>query len=278
MRCWRRCAVHAGKREHRIMAILEFKFDESFTKRFMSVGGWIGEADEWKKLEISWQKHIDRCNFFNRTDQRITRAHASQMDKFKDEFANWNEQMASSFQQKLLGFIGRRKMLGVAMGADLDALAASFPDNAPTKERHWRAYTLCIKFTMNEIGKFMESIRPADQVRLIHDRGSWDARALEAYNLMIEDRRWKYRNIFTGITPRAGTQSVGLQAADLLVYEAHKAIKSIVVTSSGELTKAMQTLLHKQVPVIARYLDNKTVSVLAEDLERSRGKRITAVK
>jgi len=260
------------------MAVLEFRFDESWNRRFMSVGGWIGEEGEWKRLETSWQRHIDRCNHKNKPDQRISRAHASHMHKFKNEFEKWNQPMADKFQRKLIGFLAKRSMVAITMGVDVDALITTFPDMKSTKEKHWRAYTLCIKFTMNEIGKLMARQRPDDQVHLVHDHGSWDVQALETFNFMVDDKRWKYRKIFTGITPLTGKQSVGLQAADLIVYEAHKAIKDRVVGDTDELSETVQAFLEKKVPVIGKYLDHETVVALSEELDRARGKKITAIK
>jgi hypothetical protein len=43
--------VHPRKRGHRIVAVLQFKFDESYDQRFMSVAGFIADELEWKKLE-----------------------------------------------------------------------------------------------------------------------------------------------------------------------------------------------------------------------------------
>jgi hypothetical protein len=72
--------VHPAKRGHRIVAVLNYRFDESYNDRFMCVGGWIGDEPEWRKLESVWRAKITRENSRARPDQQITRFHATEMN------------------------------------------------------------------------------------------------------------------------------------------------------------------------------------------------------
>jgi len=44
------------------VAVLQFKFDESYDHQIMAVGGWIATELEWKRLEGSWQRYVDAEN------------------------------------------------------------------------------------------------------------------------------------------------------------------------------------------------------------------------
>lgn len=118
--------IHSGKRGHRIVAVLQFRFDESYDTRVMSVGGWIASEKEWKKLESTWQKRIDFENSHNKPDQQITRYHATQMNCKRDEFANWDKAMSLRLTKKLIGLIAKRSMGAIAMSCDMEAVQNVF--------------------------------------------------------------------------------------------------------------------------------------------------------
>ncbi|HTF70054.1 MAG TPA: hypothetical protein VK638_45990 [Edaphobacter sp.] len=233
----------------------------------MSIGGWLGDEHEWKRLETSWQNCIDRNNFNNRPDQQISRFHATYMNRYEREFLNWTPELSARFANKLVGFLGRRVMLAVTIGADMDALKDVFPRGDPKRKDY--AYTLCIKTAMVELAHLMKEYFPGDQVHLVHDHGNWDHQALAGYNLMVNDLEWEHRGIFVGITSLTGLQSVGLQAADLIAFEAHRALYSKLVHDSNTLRKAMQSLFAKGVAIVGRYMDKEAVIGLREVMAES---------
>jgi hypothetical protein len=201
--------VHQGKRGHKIVAVLQFKFDESYDGRVMSVGGWIADEQDWKKLESTWQRRIDLENRHNRPDQQITRYHATHMNGRHEEFANWDGEMVLLLTKKLIGLLDKRKMGGIAMSCDMEAIQSVFP-GGDVQGKKRRAYVLCMKQMMVEIAVIMEDIFPSDTVLLIHDHGTWDSEALEGYNLMIDDPDWPRRKLFEGLVSKTGKESVGL--------------------------------------------------------------------
>jgi hypothetical protein len=66
-----------------------------------------------------------------------------------------------------------------------------------------------------------------------------------------------------------GVQSIGLQAADLIAFEAHKALYSKLVHDSNTLRKAMQSLLAKEAAIVGRYMDKEAVIRLREVMSES---------
>jgi hypothetical protein len=67
---WR---VHCGKEGHRFVAALQFKFDEIFDNRSMTLAGWLAEESEWRRLESQLQRCIDKKNAKHNPDKQITR-------------------------------------------------------------------------------------------------------------------------------------------------------------------------------------------------------------
>jgi hypothetical protein len=72
---------------------------------------------------------------------------------------------------------------------------------------------------------------------------------------MADDLEWNNRELFVGITSMTGSQSVGLQAADLIAFESYKALFKKLVHNSDEMRKAMQALHFKGTRGVHKYLD-----------------------
>ncbi len=242
------------------MAVLQFKFDESYNERIMCVGGWIGNELEWKRLESRWQKRIDFENAHHQSNQQITRFHASHLNARDQEFKNWTQEMSISFSKKLIGLAAKRSMGAVCIVADMDALKEVFPEGDPNRQHS--TYALCIKQMMVEIGHIIREFFPGDQVLLIHDHGNWDAEALDGYNKMVNDANWEPRNLFVGLSPMTGKQSVGLQVADLIAYEIFRMAKAKEALSTDGMRGAMREIIKKEIPLAAKYMNLQAVKAL----------------
>ena len=63
------------------------------------------------------------------------------------------------------------------------------------------------------------------------------------------------------------SESVGLQAADLIAFEAHSALFKKLVRDSSTLRKAVEALVKKGVPIVGRYMDKEAVIALKQAME-----------
>lgn len=234
----------------------------------MSIGGWLGEEKEWARLELQWGKAINYQNFHAAPDQQIARYHAANMNARDHDFQNWSKEMSEKFCARLLRVLTRRSIGMISCGVDMDALKAEFSDGDPDRKK--RAYAFLIKNIMVDLGRVMREVRPGDQVMLIHDHGDWDADALAAYNHMVNDPRWVSRDVFHSITSLTWRQSVGLQAADLAAYETFRVLKTKLATDEISLRYALRHLQAQGIPMIARYIDLKSVRALREMTEKNR--------
>jgi hypothetical protein len=142
------------------VAILAYKFDESYETRCFSVGGWIAEEAQWTRLEQQWRKRIDLQNRNAAPNQQITRYHAQPMNGGYEEFAHWTSGMKHRFGGKLLDIILRRKMGLICCGLDMDAQEPVFPQSDSEIDNRVRAYIICIRVLMAEIGYLMQDHSP----------------------------------------------------------------------------------------------------------------------
>lgn len=200
------------------MAVLTLKFDESYKTRSLVIGGWIGTEKRWKRREQLWQKAIAFENKTLPLHRKISRYHAAEMNANDGEYAEWQNENARKlrFTRKLLNISGKGKMIPVAVGIDLQAFRDIFPFSDLAGVGN--PYLLCMKALMQQLGGALAEHQPEDQLAIVHDRGDWDADAVQTYNQMI-DEKWEHRHRFVGITARSSQEDIGLQSADLFAYE-----------------------------------------------------------
>jgi len=264
--------VHPGRRGHKIVAVLQFKFDESYDgkviSQVMSVGGWIANESEWRRLESRWARRVDFENRHSRPDQQITRFHAAEMNCKGGEYKNWDKQMCLQLSKKLIALIAKRKIGAVAIGCDIEAVQSVFP-KGDIEGMARRAYVLCMKQLMVEIAHILEKHFPGDTVLLIHDHGNWDDAALEGYNLLVDDPDWPRRGLFEGLVARTGGTDIGLQVADMISYECFKAIKAKKISSDAGMRGAMREFLKHEVPISAKWIDIKAAQAFYKVMKES---------
>jgi hypothetical protein len=170
----------------KVVAILQFKFDESFDHQIMVVGGWIASDSEWSRLAGSWQRRIDHENSRSTPEQQITRFHATEMNCKAGEFRHWDKRRCIQLSRKLINMLAKRTMGAIAVGCEMEAIQQVWPrGDRQTLKR--RSYIVCMKQLMIEIAIIMEEYFAGDRVLLVHDHGSWDDEAQEAYNFMRRD-------------------------------------------------------------------------------------------
>lgn len=252
------------------MAVLQFKFDESYDHQIMVVGGWIATEVEWKRLEGSWQRYIDDENSRSEPEQQITRFHATEMNCKGGEFKHWDHRRCIRFSRKLINLLAKREMGAIATGCNMDGIQQIWP-NGEKKTVQRRTYVLCMKQMMVDIAHIMEEFFPGDTVLLLHDHGSWDDAALEGYNLMIDEPGWKRGHVFEGIVSKSGKDpsAIGLQAADMIAYEVFKGIKAKTISKDAEMRAVMKEFLNQDVPLTARWIDLKAAQALYKVMKDS---------
>jgi hypothetical protein len=250
------------------VAVLQFKFDESYDDQVMSVGGWIGNELEWKRLESVWQRRIDFENARNLPDRQITRFHATEMNCKGGEYKSWDKEMCLQLSKKLIHMIAKRKMGAIAIGCDMNAIREIFP-GGDERGLLRRSYVLCMKQLMVSIAHILEDYFPNDHVLLIHDHNNWDEDALHGYNLLIDDPDWGTRGLFKGLLSKTGKDDVGLQAADMMAYESFKAIKAKIKSPAAAMRGAVQEMVKRDIPIQSQWIDRKAALALYDVMKQS---------
>ncbi len=259
--------IHPGNPGQRFVTVLAYKFDESYKgSRAMVVAGWVGEERQWRRVRGRWVKAIAHENRTLPQGRKISRYHAAEMNANDGEYAGWNNESYRKlrFAKKLLKILGRSQMTAVACGIDLAAFLELFPHRDPPD--YGVAYGMCMKVLMNELGHALDSELLDRQLALVHDHGDWDTLALNAYNQMVDDPKWKHRGRFVSITPLSSCSDIGLQCADLFAYESMRYLHDHDWTG-GDMRVPLRELLKMNDNVFAIYL-NRTYLENLEVLHR----------
>ncbi len=250
------------------MAVLKFQCDESYDNkhRCLAVAGWVAELGEWRRLENQWSRCLDRHNAKNRPDQQITRFHATELNGFKAEFANWNPEMSRALTGNLVRILNRRNIRLVAAGIDITALNAEFPEREKIKMES--AYVLCVKQVMLSLGRVLRAGFGDSRVGFVIESSQWADHAVKSYGEMIEDPRWSDRHLFQSVSVLSWKDSVGLQAADLIAFEAFKSIHAKVVKDTDQLRWALQQFVNEKLIGEVALLGKNTLKALRETMDR----------
>jgi hypothetical protein len=268
--------IHSGDPGHRYMGIFAFKFDESYNARTLVIGGWIAEASQWKILKRRWRRAIADANRQLPKGKKISRYHAANMNANDGEFRGWESrsEMKLWFTKRLFQIVSTDRMVAVASGIDLKAFCEIFPRRDPPD--YGVAYTICMQLAMSRIGEALKRHPPMDRVAIVHDHGNWDKEALEAFNVLVDDPEWQYRQRFVSITPLRWQEDAGLQSADLIAYECMRVVDNELWTG-GNMRKAMQELLKRNPDIYPAYLDREALLAAKDEMDKGRFRSAAAI-
>ena len=251
------------------MAVLTFKFDESYKPKNMVIGGWIADDKQWKRVEKLWQKSLAFENNSLPPELRVSRYHAAEMNANDGEYKGWKSEGYRKLRltRKLLKIVSHEHMKAVAAGINLQAWDEIFPLRKPPG--YGTAYVLCLKALMNQLGVAMAEHRPDDQLAIIHDHGDWDNLAHDGFYQTVDDVNWKHRHRFVSITPLSSLTDVGLQSADLFAYEALRYLDDHK-WEGEDMRKPLKELFRlRQDSAFGFYMDRNYIAALRVELERS---------
>lgn len=253
--------AHCGEKGHKLMALI-FKMDESYDeqKTIMTLGGWLMEQSQWKTLETDWANCIGETNKSHRADQQIKRFHASEMNCYDGDFRKWDKPMSESFTANLISIIKARPCMFVVAAVNMHDMVSVFPDQAAIQLES--AYGLCFKQAMISIGYVVRKHFARDTVGIVFESGNWNKHAIDVYNQMLADKKFKDRSLFISASAFANAKCVGLQAADLIAYESMRRILAASVRTDAKLRWALKQLLGNKQLGESAYIEKKALVAL----------------
>jgi hypothetical protein len=145
---------------------------------------------------------------------------STSLNNFQEEFSDWNPAERQEFCEKLVKVFARHTVGYEGYAINLQELVEVWPEmgSDPMDAAYW----LLLRFIMLQIGEGMSADLPTEKITLFHDRCNYDGVLFSAFNSLIKDPTFEYRNCFTTIAPMGWEDCIPLQPADLIAYENFK--------------------------------------------------------
>ena len=182
----------------------------------------IANGSEWQWIEFAWLKCLEEKNASLVAQGRkpIRRYHSVSINNFVDDFEDWNGDERTEFCKSLLKIFERHDWGYEGYLINLQELVDEWPETADDPLES--AYDICVRFIMLEIGRQMKVELPEESITLFFERCNYNKAIRDAFDSMIEDPTFAYKNCFTTIAPQGWEKCIPLQPADLVAYENFK--------------------------------------------------------
>jgi len=209
-----------------LFMILRGYLDESYdgqkTPRMFGLTCTMAQGSEWFWIETAWQKCLEEKNASLKEQGRILikRYHSADINSFQGDFTDWNGPERQAFCEKLLRVLSRHIGRYDGYLINLQELIEEWPETKSDPKAY--AYSFLLKFLMIRIGKGINQGLPGTKITLFHDRCAYDEILLAAFNEMMNDPTFAYKQCFTTIAPMGWEDCIALQPADLIAYENFK--------------------------------------------------------
>jgi len=243
----------------KVFAMFNYYADESYNNRVMCVAGWLAPDGLWDVIEPQWTERIEyeRRMSIKKGFAPISRFHAADCSSLVNEFdrtKGWDEDRQIKFVKKLIGIIGRKRLVGVGFGVSLEGHEAFYKTLNAARNNMYRT---CMVRCLELVGEQMSESWPSERVTVFHDHGKFNGAAQSAFTA-IKRHASPYRDYFVTMAPRCWQDSIALQPADLIAYEMFKAIQS-QIHAKGKLVeqnmrKSLRALMGRKVPLFVRYV------------------------
>lgn len=182
----------------------------------------MAAGDEWPWIEMAWVKRLEEKNasLIAKGRKPISRYHSVTLNSFQGEFKDWNGTERTEFCKKLMEVFRYHAWGYEGYLISIKELVDEWPETKSDPIAF--AYYVLLKFMMGAIGKGIREEAPDYNITLFYERCPYGGALLDAFEEMMEDPGFSYRELFTTIGPVGWEKCIPLQPADLIAYENFK--------------------------------------------------------
>lgn len=229
------------------------------------VAGYLGHVRQWKLFGKEWRALLDR--------EGVKVLHRTDLENFRREFKEWNEERRVRFLQRAHEIIKVRTIRGFAyavVNADFKKVMHPVVEQAIGGIYGW-----CVQDCMVAIAKWAQREHLSEPIDYILENG---AEGIEGVTRMFhfvaksDDYR---RKCFLGSWTFASKQDViQLQAPDVLAYEAYKIMVNNVAKTGRPWRRSAKDLIRRSdrsnywdEPKLRRYMESEKTKDFLQKLE-----------
>jgi hypothetical protein len=242
----------------KLIVFLAAYLDESSDAKketFIGVGGLLASQAHWLRFEHLWGP-VDKA-----LRERGAVYHTTDLESTGGDFKGWDHQECKGYIRKMVESIVDPYLLGCNSSVDVQAFRRIFPH-----DKDDAMYFLCFQSCIVQMAEWGEEL--GEPVAFVFDdRPDLIARASRLYTRMKSEVDWDNRSRLGTLSFSSRSLYLGLQAADLIAYEAYKLLD--YSPKSGRIRGSIQSI-SKTGRLQGRYWDEERLIELREDVIRSR--------
>jgi hypothetical protein len=259
---------HHGER---IIMVMRGYIDESYDSHIFTLSCLMATPHDWMWIESAWKKVLRNKNkeLKKAGRQQISRYHATHCNGRSHEFEGWSQEEQIAFVKELLSVFRRFMTNSVAYSIPIADFVTVFPEHKAKPLP--QMYGFLVKFLMTEINVQIAEIGVGYRVKpvniaLFHDRSSFDAIILDAFNQMMADPTFTGKKMFSSVTSTGWETCIPLQLADLMAYELFKDVSGKI--AGRKRRKTLESMLSNDLfGGRAQIFDRKSLTSLRNKME-----------
>lgn len=236
-----------------VVAVIRAFIDESGIHEgspVVSVGGYFARPKTWKEFTRDWRMVLRPAG--------IECYHASDCQALRGEFEGWQPTERDALVKKLLPVIPRHSLAGIAMAIALRDYEAATGGEEWPDDLADSPYAVCFQWLLREIVENAQKANSREAIAIVHENNDFKKDADAAFDWVKEN--WDLNDNLHSLTFAPKEKYVPLQAADVLAFEAGKA-----VLSEGRLPRRSLSAIapRGKRPIIKRYNKNNMALFVA---------------
>lgn len=197
---------------HRLLLMLRGFLDGSVSGKpqVLSVAGFIGNVDGWKRFQKAWRKvrANSGIDYFHMTDF---------MSRQAKPYVAWSEKRRHAVISRLLDLINKHTLFGVGVAMSLDDFNAEIRPIDPS----YKPYRVCSALCVGLVAKTLQKAGITEPVMYVFEAGDEGEPAFRASMARIVEASQRFRDEqqILGLTPGTKRQYPALDAADFFAWQ-----------------------------------------------------------
>ena len=243
------------------MPILTIYCDDSGTdhgNRAAVVAGYIGQVKQWEKLEKEW---INLMKDFG-----VTLMRRSDLESFKGEYAEWNEERRTTFVKRAHLLIRAHTKIPIGSAVIKEDFNTILHTN--TREQFGGVYGWCIQDCIAAVRTWCAKHHYVEPIQWVFEAGTDGYGQVQKMFEELSERKewqiagWSFQN----------KEIVPLQCADILAYEMFKQVENQIVDRGihRPMRRSLRDLVHMDDERYLNYWDKYRLTDWRKELD-SRG-------
>ncbi|MGB8064512.1 MAG: DUF3800 domain-containing protein [Candidatus Sulfotelmatobacter sp.] len=203
---------------------------------------YIAPAQQWRRFDSAWNKV--------RQAESFDVFHMAEFVARSSDFKGWDDQKRDRVIRRLIGIINQYTTQGFAIALPKSDYDAVIPEDFK-KKLGTHHYTWCVKMCFGEIEKWRQGCSLSDPMEYVFESGTKGATGelldtFFKYSKTQPDALPRYGLVRSGYHFQKKSETVRLQAADILAWETCYQMRNVTFASQPKKPRKSYVELHRR--------------------------------